>query len=409
MQAMGVAFSASLFGVLGSLIMGVLMVSVRSAAGDLVSMVQSRVSLVVDATETDEATNDMKILSRALGELAQHSPILQGLAVALDQSERRVREVLGAVSQLTACVDDNTRSGVQVLEAIKQGAQTQTLSRLAIEQVQQDFAKLLQLQATSEQQNSQLAQVIVKQQSNIDSLIKTHSTPNNKLHQHQVTLMQQQETLWRDQGNTLRNQTDQQQLFWEEMLMQNETAMALVRKTAREQTVLDREQWNQQFGLQEAALEQARQQAREQVQADRSVWQQQMQKREQELNLAFKNMTVQADTERQLWLSQSQSWNESITHSHASMQALLERSLTEQIGQWTQLQSKLQQDQTNTVQFLSEFSALLSESTQTLRMDSRARTEFANQFHMHLSESQTRQEQLMHVLTTTVAQATKAP
>ena len=44
MQAMGVAFSASLFGVLGSLIMGVLMVGVKSAASDLVSLVQSGTS-----------------------------------------------------------------------------------------------------------------------------------------------------------------------------------------------------------------------------------------------------------------------------------------------------------------------------------------------------------------------------
>lgn len=42
MQAMGVAFSASLFGVLGSLIMGVLLVAVRNCTGELVSLLDTR-------------------------------------------------------------------------------------------------------------------------------------------------------------------------------------------------------------------------------------------------------------------------------------------------------------------------------------------------------------------------------
>jgi hypothetical protein len=56
MQAMGVAFSASLFGVLGSLVMGVLMVGVRGASSDLVSFVQSDTSFLLEITPHVEET-----------------------------------------------------------------------------------------------------------------------------------------------------------------------------------------------------------------------------------------------------------------------------------------------------------------------------------------------------------------
>lgn len=108
MQAMGVAFSASLFGVLGSLIMGVLMVGVRSAASDLVSLVQSGTSYLLDIAQEDgEAMPDLEPVSEALAQLAEQSPLLRGLGVALDQSERRVRELLQTMHVIAAGMEAN--------------------------------------------------------------------------------------------------------------------------------------------------------------------------------------------------------------------------------------------------------------------------------------------------------------
>jgi hypothetical protein len=117
MQAMGVAFSASLFGVLGSLIMGLLLVAVRSASSDLVALVQSGTSLMLDITDETEGSTHIQgldPLANALGELAQHSPLLEALALALDQSERRVRDLTQSLTQLTAGIA-NSQASTQLL------------------------------------------------------------------------------------------------------------------------------------------------------------------------------------------------------------------------------------------------------------------------------------------------------
>ncbi len=117
MKAMGVAFSASLFGVLGSLIMGALMVAVKSATGDLVALVQSETSLMLDIT--DESVSEAKLstlepLTQALGNFVEQSPLMRGLAVALDQSERRVRDLTNGLVQLSAQISAS-QSATQTL------------------------------------------------------------------------------------------------------------------------------------------------------------------------------------------------------------------------------------------------------------------------------------------------------
>lgn len=119
MQAMGVAFSASLFGVLGSLIMGVLMVGVKSAASDLVSLVQSGTSYILDLSdENGEAMPDMEPVSEALAQLAEQSPLLRGLGVALDQSERRVRELLQTLHVIAAGLETNNSSTARLVASM---------------------------------------------------------------------------------------------------------------------------------------------------------------------------------------------------------------------------------------------------------------------------------------------------
>lgn len=112
MQAMGVAFSASLFGVLGSLVMGILLVSVKSCASELVNMVRSRASMVTDFSAPGQFGLDLDLdpLQEALEDLAEKTPALKLMSAALDQSERRVRELVTSLGSLTARLThyDNT-------------------------------------------------------------------------------------------------------------------------------------------------------------------------------------------------------------------------------------------------------------------------------------------------------------
>lgn len=116
MQAMGVAFSASLFGVLGSLIMGVLMVGVKGAATDLSSFIQSDTALLLEITPQEETIQDHESVAQAMAQLAENSPILRGLAVALDHSERRVRELLGGMASLISRVETSNHASSSLVE-----------------------------------------------------------------------------------------------------------------------------------------------------------------------------------------------------------------------------------------------------------------------------------------------------
>lgn len=142
MQAMGVAFSASLFGVLGSLIMGVLMVSVKGASSDLVSLVQSDTSFILDVNEPHADELNFNPMNEALAGLAEQAPLLQGLGLALDQSERRVRELLAGLGQLFTQIEINTTSNLHLVDLVSQQSESQQLMQKTLEALQANLGQL---------------------------------------------------------------------------------------------------------------------------------------------------------------------------------------------------------------------------------------------------------------------------
>lgn len=129
MKAMGVAFSASLFGVLGSLIMSMLMVFIKSATVELVSLLETRVTRLTDlgdSIDPADAQNHDEALNAALNSMASQSPVLKGLIVALDQSEKRVRQVLSSVQTLLGEMHVNVQNQQYIQTSLERMAQTQT-------------------------------------------------------------------------------------------------------------------------------------------------------------------------------------------------------------------------------------------------------------------------------------------
>jgi hypothetical protein len=164
MQAMGVAFSASLFGVLGSLIMGLLMVSVKGAASDLVSILQSRVAMMLDISEHHEGNfPDLEPVAIAMKELAEKSPMLRGLAVALDQSERRVRELIASVAQLSSRVDYGTQTSQGLLEQFNKQVDQQTQNTQQIKELREDLSRLVTHQTSLLQNTDEVNQALQRQ------------------------------------------------------------------------------------------------------------------------------------------------------------------------------------------------------------------------------------------------------
>jgi hypothetical protein len=164
MQAMGVAFSASLFGVLGSLIMGVLMVGVRSAASDLVSLVQSGTSYLLDIAQEDgEAMPDLEPVSEALAQLAEQSPLLRGLGVALDQSERRVRELLQTMHVIAAGMEANNSHTARLVAGMTSQNARHEQAQQFMQQVQTSMAELTLRQTSMAEAGLRTADALERQ------------------------------------------------------------------------------------------------------------------------------------------------------------------------------------------------------------------------------------------------------
>lgn len=192
MRAMGVAFSASLFGVLGSLIMGMLMVFIKSATVELVSMLQSRSSLLTKLGQDSSSVDaEASQLSQALSKLAENSPVLQGLIVAMDQSERRVRSMLNAMQELVVQMKDNSSKQTEVQHQIAQlgGQHQQVLS--SIENIRTDTLEAAKAAAKTTEIQRQSLQILESEQ----ELLKTSIGKNSEL----VSLTMDMQSRWLDQ------------------------------------------------------------------------------------------------------------------------------------------------------------------------------------------------------------------
>lgn len=210
MQAMGVAFSASLFGVLGSLVMGVLMVGVRGASSDLVSFVQSDTSLMLEIVPPEEVqaeTDEGSLLAQALGQLAEHSPLLRGLALALDQSERRVRELLGGMATLVSRVETSNHAASSLVQYLQQHAQQQQVGMNAMVQMQAAQTQLSERQA----QMVQACELMTQQISQQNQLIQGAFAEQN---QRLSSQMNEQQEIWRNQATHQQHMLEVQQNNW---------------------------------------------------------------------------------------------------------------------------------------------------------------------------------------------------
>ena len=170
MQAMGVAFSASLFGVLGSLIMGVLLVAVRNCTGELVSLLDTRTTFLTDFGDEGDNAEGIREIGEALGALAEQSPILRGLATALEQSERRVRDLVNSMLQLSARIELRERSQEQILNALQDSQQNEEATLKTLRETASAMGTLAQRWATAEQVESKIHALLVNQQAQNEAL-----------------------------------------------------------------------------------------------------------------------------------------------------------------------------------------------------------------------------------------------
>ncbi|HEX5393418.1 MAG TPA: hypothetical protein VFW68_09060 [Rhodocyclaceae bacterium] len=302
MKAMAVAFSASLFGVLSSLIMGLFMVVIKSATGDIVSILQSQIASVLDFQPGEQA--DTGALNEALTGLAQQSPLLQGLAAALDQSERRVREVLTATAQLVARIETNTQAHERVEAIVERMAQSQATSLRSQDEFLVKLDKIVQVQDGLGRHSEQIAETFAEHQRSLEAQRKEQSAYMGEMLQRQSDILAQQESTWRSHAEDVAQQGAQQIESWKEIVSNSESTLSLFRRMAEEQMTKDRQSWQEQFAKQQEALALFRRSVADQANEERANWQEQFAKQQEVLGLFRKGVADQAKEDRNSWQEQ---------------------------------------------------------------------------------------------------------
>lgn len=163
MQAMGVAFSASLFGVLGSLVMGVLLVGVRNCTGELNSLLETRVTYLTDFSNGGAGSGDAKALSDAVNSMVEQSPVWHAMLNSLDQSERRVRDLIAAMAQVSSRLELNQAAQGVLVENLQSRLAREDASVQVLQATQATLAQIATRWSDAAQVEKQIAALVHEQ------------------------------------------------------------------------------------------------------------------------------------------------------------------------------------------------------------------------------------------------------
>lgn len=366
MQAMGVAFSASLFGVLGSLIMGVLSVGVRSASSDLVSFVHSDTSLMLDiAQETEGGMVDLNPVAQALGELAEHSPLLRGLALALDHSERRVREMMMGMGTLMARLETNSHGTGSLIQQIGQQAEQQDRLLSLVAQMQSSQNQLAERQA-------QMADAHVQMAKHLEQHTETMARALGVQHQQHAEHAQAQQNLWSQQAELQKDILQQQ---------------------------------NQTF---EKLLQAQHDQSSAQMRAQNTLWQTYLEQQQNMLRNKEETLASQANLERQ---NRNNQWGQWVQVQEAGLQKMVDhlsgtqRVLAEYTSHADRWSEQLQLEQQRQGQVHADVTKLLQKNSQNQQNERESSQAMLSRMDAMLQEAQFRNEQIVAFLSNLTAQS----
>ncbi len=111
MQSMAIAFSASMFGLLGSIILGLMMVGIRRLQGDISSLLSSEVARHIELALSKEVIPE-KLVGDSLGDTGALAKVLVRIEERLAESLRAQQRVLAAE------IDDFRKQREEVLQVL---------------------------------------------------------------------------------------------------------------------------------------------------------------------------------------------------------------------------------------------------------------------------------------------------
>jgi hypothetical protein len=201
MKSMGVAFSASLFGVLGSLIMSVLMVGVKRCASELVGAIHSRLVYLTDFSAHGEKSSQNDQITTSLNAVAGQSPMLKALVIALEQSERRVRDLISSIGQLSVKIERNeVQLWSSLNDSLLQSQQRQDASLAQLTQVVNAVREIAKEVTPAAYRENTVVAALVTQQNRMESALQVMEASYSQFSQ---SLAQQAQTLQRQEQTSL--------------------------------------------------------------------------------------------------------------------------------------------------------------------------------------------------------------
>jgi hypothetical protein len=201
MKSMGVAFSASLFGVLGSLIMSVLMVGVKRCASELVGAMHSRLVYLTDFSARGENSSQNDQITTSLNAVAEQSPILKALVIALEQSERRVRDLISSIGQLSVKIERNeVQLWSSLNDSLLQSQQRQDASLAQLTQVVNAVREIAKEVTPAAYRENTVVAALVTQQNRMESALQVMEASYSQFSQ---SLAQQAQALQRQEQTSL--------------------------------------------------------------------------------------------------------------------------------------------------------------------------------------------------------------
>jgi hypothetical protein len=201
MKSMGVAFSASLFGVLGSLIMSVLMVGVKRCASELVGAMHSRLVYLTDFSAHGEKSSQNDQITTSLNAVAGQSPMLKALVIALEQSERRVRDLISSIGQLSVKIERNeVQLWSSLNDSLLQSQQRQDASLAQLTQVVNAVREIAKEVTPAAYRENTVVAALVTQQNRMESALQVMEASYSQFSQ---SLAQQAQALQRQEQTSL--------------------------------------------------------------------------------------------------------------------------------------------------------------------------------------------------------------
>jgi hypothetical protein len=127
MQSMGIAFSASMFGLLGSIILGLMMVGIRRLQGDIISMLGSETARHIEGALSHE--NEVVTAGGGAGPLGDESKILLRIEERLAEAARLQQRALSSE------MDDFQKQRADMLRALTEQTEASNNFRSELQQL----------------------------------------------------------------------------------------------------------------------------------------------------------------------------------------------------------------------------------------------------------------------------------